>query len=43
MKYFGVTSIPTQVLLNKDCKEFFRHSGYISTEELGTKFDLHKE
>jgi thioredoxin 1 len=43
MKYFGVASIPTQVLLNKDGKEFFRHSGYISTEELETKFDLHKE
>lgn len=43
MKYFGVASIPTQVLLNKDCKEFFRHSGYISTEELETKFDFHKE
>lgn len=43
MKYFGIASIPTQVLLDKDGKEFFRHSGYISTEELETKFDLHKE
>lgn len=43
MKYFGVASIPTQLLLNKDGKEFVRHSGYISTEELETKFDLHKK
>jgi len=34
MKYFGVAAIPTQVLLDKEGKEFFRHSGYISTEEL---------
>lgn len=34
MKYFGVAAIPTQVLLDKEGKEFFRHSGYYSTEEL---------
>lgn len=34
MKYFGITAIPTQVLLNKEGKEFFRHSGYFSEKEL---------
>ena len=34
MKYFGVASIPTQVLLDNDGKEYFRHSGYYSVEEL---------
>ena len=34
MKYFGVASIPTQVLLNKDGNEYFRHTGYYSAEEL---------
>jgi thiol-disulfide isomerase/thioredoxin len=34
MKYYGVAAIPTQVFLNKDGKEFFRHTGYYSTEEL---------
>lgn len=43
MKYFGIASIPTQVILDKDGNEFFRHSGYISAEELKPKFDLHKE
>jgi thioredoxin 1 len=34
MKYFGVAAIPTQILLDKDGKEFFRHTGYCSTKEL---------
>jgi len=34
VKYFGVVSIPTQLLLDKDGNKFFRHSGYISTEDL---------
>lgn len=33
MKFFGVASIPTQVLLNKEGKEFFWDSGYYSAEE----------
>jgi len=37
MKYYGIAAIPTQVLLNKDGKEFFRHSGYFSVEELKNK------
>ena len=42
MKYFGVASIPTQVLLDKDGKEFFRHSGYISAEEIGKVIEKKK-
>lgn len=34
MKYFGIAAIPTQVLLDREGKEFFRHTGYISSEEL---------
>lgn len=34
MKLYGIATIPTQVLLNKEGKEFFRHSGYYSAEEL---------
>ena len=34
MKYFGVVAIPTQVLLGKEGKEFFWHTGYCSIEEL---------
>jgi len=33
-QYFGIAQIPTQVLLNEQGKEFFRHSGYLSFEEL---------
>lgn len=32
--YYGIATIPTQVLLNKNGKEFFRHAGFISTNEL---------
>ncbi len=34
MKYYGIAAIPTQVLLNKEAKEFFRHTGYYSVDEL---------
>lgn len=34
MKYFGIATIPTQVLLDKNGEEFFRHTGYLSEEEL---------
>ncbi|OJU55604.1 MAG: hypothetical protein BGN96_12330 [Bacteroidales bacterium 45-6] len=34
MKYFGIAAIPTQVLLDKNGKEFFRHTGYFSEKEL---------
>ncbi len=37
MKYFGVASIPTQVLLDKEGNEYFRHTGYYSTEEVDTE------
>lgn len=38
MKYFGIVTIPTQVLLNKEGKEYFRNTGYFSTKELANKF-----
>jgi thioredoxin 1 len=34
MKYYGIAAIPTQVLLNKEGKEFFRHTGFYSSLEL---------
>ncbi len=34
MKLYGIAAIPTQVLLDKNGKEFFRHTGYISTTDL---------
>ncbi len=37
IKYFGIASIPTQVLLNKSGREFFRHSGFYSVKELSEK------
>lgn len=35
---FGIATIPTQVLLDKNGKEFFRHSGFLSTEDLSKHF-----
>jgi thioredoxin 1 len=40
MKYFGVVAIPTQVLLNKEGEEFFRHSGYYTTVDLLSEMKL---
>jgi thioredoxin 1 len=40
MKYYGIAVIPTQILLDKNGKEFFRHSGFISTGELEQKMIL---
>ena len=33
-KHYGIEAIPTQVFLDKDGKEFFRHVGYFPEEEL---------
>jgi thioredoxin 1 len=42
MKYFGIAAIPTQVLLNKNGEEFFRHTGFYSQDELSRKISLTK-
>lgn len=34
MKYYGIVAIPTQVLLDQNGREVFRHTGYFSKEEL---------
>ncbi len=44
VKHFAIAAIPTQVLLNKDGEEIFRHVGAISKEELVSKlFTVQKE
>lgn len=37
MKYYGISAVPMQVLLDNQGKEFFRHYGFISTDELLNK------
>ncbi|MGE0020302.1 MAG: thioredoxin family protein [Draconibacterium sp.] len=34
MKFFGVSAVPLQILLDKNGKEFFRHYGFISAADL---------
>ena len=34
MKYFGIAVIPTQILLDKQAKEYFRHDGYFAFKDL---------
>lgn len=36
--YFKIENIPTQVLLDKSGKEYFRHIGYFSLEDLQKNF-----
>ena len=38
MKYFGISAVPMQILLDKNGKEFFRNYGFISTVKLIKKF-----
>jgi len=33
-KYFGINAIPTQIIIDKTGKERFRHTGFLSVEEL---------
>jgi thioredoxin 1 len=40
MKYYGVSVIPTQILLDAEGEEFFRHTGYIPTQELITEMPI---
>ena len=37
-KYFGVAMIPTQVILDNKGREIFRHTGFISAEDLRRVF-----
>jgi thioredoxin 1 len=39
MKYFGISAVPMQILLNKTGKEFFRHYGFISVEKLNMELN----
>lgn len=34
MKYFGISAVPTQLLLDKNGREFFRNYGFIPAREL---------
>lgn len=36
--YYGIATIPTQVLLDRSGEEFFRHNGFYSADELSTHF-----
>lgn len=38
VNYFGIVTIPTQILLDKKGKEYFRHSGYWSADEIAKHF-----
>ncbi len=33
-KYFGVYAIPTQIIMDKNSTEIFRHTDSLSTDEL---------
>ena len=39
MKYFGISAVPMQILLDKTGKEFFRHYGFISVEKLNMELN----
>jgi len=38
MKYYGIAAIPTQVLLDKKGREYFRHTGFIPAADLEKEF-----
>lgn len=37
-EYFGIAAIPTQVLLDKSGKEYYRHTGFIPAKDLAEHF-----
>ena len=39
MKYFGISAVPMQILLDKQGKEFYRHYGFIQADELENEFN----
>ena len=39
MKYYGISAVPMQILLDRQGKEFFRNYGFISAEDVITKFN----
>ena len=41
-EYYRVATIPTQILLDRKGKEFFRHTGFYSADELSTHFTMKK-
>lgn len=43
IKYYGISAVPMQVLLDNKGKEFFRHYGFISAEELVKKIKEQKQ
>ncbi|MBW6535070.1 MAG: conjugal transfer protein TraF [Mariniphaga sp.] len=38
MKYFGISAVPTQLVLNKEGVELFRNYGFIAASDLKLKF-----
>ena len=39
MKYFGISAVPTQILLDRQGNEIFRNYGFISSSEIKQKFN----
>ena len=39
MKYFGISAVPMQILLDNQGNEFFRHYGFISAKDLKLKLN----
>ncbi len=40
MKYFGISAVPTHILLDRSGNEFFRKYGFVSEEEFKNKIQL---
>ncbi len=38
MKFFGISAVPLQIVLNREGKEIYRHYGFIRAPELLSKF-----
>lgn len=43
MKYYGISAIPTQILLDAEGEEFFRHVGYYPADKLSEHFPKFKK
>jgi thioredoxin 1 len=43
MKYYGISAIPMQIILNKQGTEFYRHYGFITAIDLISKISYSME
>ncbi len=40
VKYYGIAAVPTQILLDENGREYFKHHGYYSFKKISTEIEI---